>query len=781
MTVEASPYSQRRQELLARSGLTGADRRKALADLTDAWLAGLFTEAGGPVGGAALVAVGGYGRRELSPGSDLDVLLLRGPHLRDTDAAELADRIWYPVWDSGVRLDHAVRTPSEARRVAAEDLRALLGLLDVRHVAGDVGLTEGLRASVLADWRGFSSKRLPELLDSCRERAERSGELAFTLEPDLKESRGGLRDLVVLRAVAASWVTDAPHAGLEQAHETLLDVRDALHTVTGRASDRLALQEQDAVAHQVGLLDADQLLRQVASAGRTVAYALDVTAHRVEHAVLTRRGRSRFVTGPLRHSAVRLRAPLAEGVVEQEGDVVLARDARPAEDPVLVLRAAAAAAQAAMRLSPHTVDRLAAESAPLPQPWPYEARDALVSLLGAGAPAIPVWEALDQAGITTRLIPDWERVRSRPQRNPVHRFTVDRHLVETATTAAAFSRRVSRPDLLLVGALLHDIGKGWPGDHTEAGVAVVADIAPRLGFDPAEAEVLVSLVRYHLLLPDTATRRDLDDPATVTAVAAAVETPENLDLLHALTEADALATGPAAWGEWKAALVADLVARTHSVLRGHVVVPPEPLTPEQQQLARRGDLAVTLLEAAYGLEVTVAAPDRLGLLATVAGVLSLHRLAVRSATATSEGSMAVQVWTVLPEFGSAPDARALREDVRRALEGRLDVADRLRRREESYPDQGHRLGRAVPPARVDVVPGASESATVIEVRAHDRPGLLHRIGASLAAAGVNVLSARVSTLGSDAVDVFYVVGSDGRPLGPEQAREVALAVRGALR
>jgi [protein-PII] uridylyltransferase len=372
-------------------------------------------------------------------------------------------------------------------------------------------------------------------------------------------------------------------------------------------------------------------------------------------------------------------------------------------------------------------------------------------------------------------------VRSRPQRNAVHRFTVDRHLVETATNAAAFTRRVARPDLLLVGALLHDIGKGWPGDHTEAGVAVVADLAPRLGFDAADTETLVSLVRYHLLLPDTATRRDLDDPATVTSVAAAVGSADTLDLLHALTEADALATGPAAWGEWKAALVNDLVARTHSTLRGHAVAPPAQLTDEQLRLAGSGDLAVTLLEAAYGLEVTVAAPDRVGLLSLVAGVLSLHRLAVRSATTLSVAEQAVQVWTVLPEFGSAPDAKALREDVRKALEGRLDVAERLRRREEAYPSLAQRSGRAVAPPRVDVIAGASDTATVLEVRAHDRPGLLHLIGAALAACAVDVLSARVSTLGSDAIDVFYVVGADGAPLASDRAREVAVAVRVALR
>ncbi len=651
-------------------------------------------------------------------------------------------------------------------------------MLDVRHVAGDVALTEGLRSSILGDWRGLAPKRLPDLLAAAQERAERVGDVAFALEPDLKESRGGLRDVTVLRAIAASWVADAPHAGLPEAQRALLDVRDALHRVTGRSTDRLVLQEQDAVAQSLGLADADQLLLQVGRAGRAVAYASDVTWHRVERALTTRRGRSRFLTGPRRISSTPARAPLADGVVEQEGEAVLARDARPDEDGVLVLRAAAAAAQHGLRLAPHAVDRLAAECPPIGEPWPAAARDALVSLLGAGSAAIPVWEALDQAGLVVRLIPEWERVRSKPQRNPIHRFTVDRHLVEAAVRAAALTRRVDRPDLLLVGALLHDLGKGWPGDHTESGMVVVADLAPRMGFDARDTETLVTLVRHHLLLPDTATRRDLDDPATVALVAAAVGSSELLDLLHALTEADALATGPAAWGEWKAMLVADLVARTHAVLRGHVVAAPTTLTPEQAARLASGELSVSVAPAAYGQEVTVTAPDRVGLLATVAGVLSLHRLTVRAAQTLSVGESALQVWTVLPEFGGAPDAAAVRADVRRALDGTLDVVDRLRRRDEAYPD---RTGRSAPPARVDLVPGASDTSTVVEVRAHDRPGLLHRVGSALAAEGVDVRAARVSTLGSEVVDVFYVVGADGLPLAAPAARELVEAVRAALR
>src|SRR5262249_6770201 len=157
-----------------------------------------------------------------------------------------------------------------------------------------------------------------------------------------------------------------------------------------------------------------------------------------------------------------------------------------------------------------------ADAPPVPDPWPPAARDALVALLGSGQALVPVWEALDQSGVTTRLLPEWSLVRSRPQRNPVHRYTVDRHLVETAAASATLTRRVSRPDLLLVAALLHDIGKGRRrGDHSVEGARIARDLATRMGFAEDDVELLVLLVREHLLLPDTATRRDLNDPATV--------------------------------------------------------------------------------------------------------------------------------------------------------------------------------------------------------------------------------------------------------------------------
>ncbi|GAA1274636.1 hypothetical protein GCM10009665_72590 [Kitasatospora nipponensis] len=575
-TVDASDpthYPSARALLLAEPELVGGARRTALAALTDRWLASLLAAAGAPER-VALVAVGGYGRGELSPRSDLDLLLLHD----GAPVATLAERLWYPVWDSGVALDHSVRKLSEARAVAAADLKAQLGLLDARHVAGDPEVTAWLRSAARADWRAGAAKRLPELRELGAERAERHGELAFLLEPDLKEARGGLRDVVALDAIAASWLADAPREGLADARQRLSDVRDALHLSTGRATERLALQDQDQVAAALGVLDADTLLRQVYQAARTVAYAGDVTWRAVDRVLAARqtRGRRPFAfpfTGAGRSSGavgrgVVARRPLAEGVVEQDGEAVLAQGARPAADPVLVLRAAAAAAQAGLVVSHATVRRLAAECRPLPVPWPDEARELLVTLLGAGEACVPVWEALEAQGLITRLLPDWERVRWRPQRNAVHVWTVDRHLVETAVRAAAMTRRVARPDLLLVAALLHDLGKGWPGDHSEAGEVIVRDVAARMGFDQDDTESLALLVRHHLTLVETATRRDPDDPATVDLIAKTVGTARHLELLHALTEADATATGPAAWSTWRASLVAGLVERVAAVLGG---------------------------------------------------------------------------------------------------------------------------------------------------------------------------------------------------------------------
>jgi [protein-PII] uridylyltransferase len=767
-------------------------RRERTAAVDD-WLAGILADAiagtpppkqrrGGPpprtgTDGIALVAVGSLGRRELPPHGDLDLVLV---HEDRPEIAAVADALWYPIWDAGVRLDHSVRSVPEAVSVASTDAKAGLGLLDVRLVAGDADLAARLRTATLGSWRQAASRLLLQLRDLRRDRARQLGELAFLLEPDIKEAYGGLREVQVLRAVAAAQLGDEPAAELEAAYSFLLDVRDELRRRTGRAGDVLVRQEQRPVADALGLPDEDSLLREVSLAGRRLAFVADETWRRVEAALVRRpRGRYRRVR----------REPLAEGVVRQGDEAVLARDARPAADPGLLLRAAAAAARADLLLSPYTLKVLAVHSPPLPEPWPAEVRWSFLRLLASGRAAVPLLEQLDQEGLLSRLIPEWDRVRSLSQRHPWHRFTVDRHLVEAAAAAAELTRDVDRPDLLLVAAFLHDIGKGWPGDHSEVGEPIAAGIGTRMGFSPPDVATLAVLVRHHLLLPDTATRRDIDDPATVDRVAATIgNDPAVLHLLHALAQADGAATSSSAWSPWKAHLVAALVARVQGKIGGAPMPEPDPvLHPTEPQVTgllldipgAPGAVTVGIEDVADGQQVTIGAPDRPGLLSTCAGVLALNQLDVRAAKMSVADGYVTGVFAVRPRFGRAPVPEILADAMRAALEGTLPLAERLRQREVDYRQDATRPA----PPRISWHNGEVTGAAtgIVEVRAGDRAGLLYRLTAAIAGEGLDVTSARIETLGADAVDSFYVANPSGSPVDPEQRRRVDAALVAATR
>lgn len=794
----------------------GPDRRRTRSDGADVRLRSLFTAALTGVGhafgspsGFALVAVGGYGRRELAPASDLDVVLVHADRRtaqpgRELVVAAVADRIWYPLWDDGVHLDHAVRTVGEARQAAAGDLRTALGLLDARHLAGDPALTTELRTSLLADWRGSARRRLPALHASVQDRAGRFGELAHAQAGDLKQAHGGLRDLVVLRALVASWLVDVPHRRLDAARAVLLDVRDALHAVTDRAGDRLGPEDQADVAAALGLPSATALLRRVSGAARAVSLVADVCWRRVE-VLLALPARPAVHGGrtdwrrPDRPGPQL--TPLAAGVAVHDGEVVLTATADPVRDADLVVRVAAAAARAGLPVAPVTADRLAATAAVPPVPWPDSARRLFVDALGAGPGLVGVWEVFDEAGLLDRLLPVWSEIRCLPSTSPVHRWTVDRHSVGAVVEAAALLRRVDRPDLLLVAALVHDIGKGSPGDHSEAGEPLARTTALELGFGAADAETIALLVRRHLLLPEVATTRDVLDPGTAAAVVALVPDGATLDLLAALTEADARATGPAAWSPWRASLVTRLVSRVAAELAGGAGPGADGSGADgsgapgsdadgpgaaPDASARLAALAVapgngvtvvvgTSEADAHGL--TTVAPDRPGLLALIAGVLTLDRLVVRSAAVSAADGTAVVDWVVTRPAGEPPDGTRLRSLLGRALAGSLDVGARLAAR-----DGAGRLATDAAPAAptVSLPPGASRSATVLEVRAADRPGLLFDVCSALTAGGAVVRSAHVSTVGGEVLDVFYLLGADGRVLTDAAAAAVRDAVAAAL-
>ncbi|MFC3893608.1 [protein-PII] uridylyltransferase [Lentzea rhizosphaerae] len=751
--VTADDLVRARERLLApgRRRLAAEPLREALVDLHEFWLTKHAGGAGISGSGVALVAVGGLGRRELVPYSDLDLVLV---HNGVKNIDEIAEKLWYPLWNSGIGLDHSVRTVGEALRVAAGDLRTALGLLDIRHIAGDAEVAAKLAEGARQAWRGNVRNRLDEIAESSQKRWARSGEIAHRVEPDLKHGRGGLRDITILDALSIAQVVDRPSADVGEARKLLLDVRTELRRVARKPRDVLRAQDGDEVASALGLADRFALARSLSSAARTVVYAFDV-AMRTARAAAPKRGLGAFLRGQPP------RRPLDEGVVLHGSEVSLARDAVPSRDPALLLRVATAAARSKHPIASGTLSRLADSAPELRQPWPREAREELLALLGSGTGLVDVVEALDRTGLWGRLFPEWGAVRDLPPRDAAHMWTVDRHLVQTVAHAARLATTVARPDLLLLGALVHDIGKGRQQDHSEVGAALATQIGERIGLWPQDVETLSMMVRHHLLLPHTATRRDVEDEATVHRVAETLGGDAVLlELLYALAEADSLATGPGVWTDWKAALLADLVKRCRTAMAGEALPKPEPLDPAHVAMAERvaasGKPDVLLEKQDHAAVVTVLAPDRPGMLSKAAGVLALNSLEVHAATLRSHGGATVDAFTVSPRFGSLPDASLLREQLSRAIEGSLVLADKLAAKERDYG--GPPLDP--PPARVLWFDDEATGAVVLELRAADRIGLLHRVAGALEQCGADVQWARVSTLGATVVDSFSIAGDD---------------------
>jgi [protein-PII] uridylyltransferase len=599
---------------------------------------------------------------------------------------------------------------------------------------------------------------------------------------------------------ARDYLNAADRGRLETAEQRLLEVRVTLHRITGRQNDLLALQEQDAVAAAVGAADADDLVRDLAGCAREVAWiARDVF------------DRLRAGLRPPARRLVRRDRPIAEHVLVRDDRVVVTAEPPSA---LTVLEAAIAAAEQDLAFERPSLERIETMVDPI---WDVWERAAFLRLLRVGDGAIPVFEALDHAGVLVRLLPEWAHVRSKPQRNAYHRFTVDRHLLEAVAECARLldagdangstdgarraggidatvARALRRPDLLLLGALLHDIGKGLEGDHSDAGARAVVTLTRRIGLDSEGREVLEWLVRDHLVMADTATRRDLSDDGVIERFAdRCVGDPERLRLLYLLTVGDSKATGPAAWNRTKEALLRDLFVKAAAVIeqRGAGIVAEErraalvaqigaheaeellerlpasyPSAFDAEEMARHADLlarAEPAVSCRLGVDgrpiVTVVAKDQRGLLATLAGTLTIAGLSVREAFlfSTADG-WALDVFRTDDSYGRFAEGGSERveELLRAALSGSLDVDRGVRGRASAY-----RRSTAPGPVHVRFDLEASDVATVVEVDADDDVGVLYRVADSFARRGLDVSVAKVHTLGERIVDVFYVQDSAG--------------------
>lgn len=810
----------------------------------------------------ALVAVGGYGRRELCPASDVDLLLLHAG--LGADALEqLVRAVVYPLWDVGLTVGYAVRTRREAI-AATDELDAATALLDARVLAGERGLAAQVRSEVLRRLVRRPQRFLEQLLEADQERHARSSTPTETLEPDLKLGAGGLRDVQSLRWAAAALVgtpgleplvpagllgaPDLPR--LRDAEEGLLAARVALHLVRaeregrsdapariGAKDDAVRFELHEGVAQRLGHEDGGpsdlaphRLLRGLALDARTIEHA-----HRRAWALI----RADLARG--RRRRTRPTERLVDGFELVDG-VLRLRDEEPLEAPDLPMRLLGALAGTGAMLERRSAGRLRI-AAPAAR-WRIDAAGGrtFLRVLWSGRSALPAIAELDDTGLLGALLPEWEATRGRTQRNPYHRFTLDRHgwnaaaelaeLVRREAWAVETLERVGDRDALMLAAVLHDVGKVHGEPHAETGVEPAKALARRLGAPEATVEEVGRLVRLHLLLPDTARRRDLSDPALAVEVGREVGTPSTLASLHLLAAADGRATGPTAWNDWVGSLVSMLVRKVATVLDDRIPdasadVAAATARAAQQLAEELGSTADAVRDHLSGMssryaaavtpravvrhtlmtgttpddgelrtrvtpgsqdpdgvdevdELDVVALDAPGWFAKVAGVLALHggQVLAADAFARTDG-VAIDTFRVQRPSGATGSWWARVEgDLVDAAVGRLAVRARVARKaRENAPRPGR-----VPDVPSTVVFGEDPSgrSTVTEVRTGDRLGVLYAITSAIAELELDIVVARIQTVGHEVTDVFYLRDRRDGPLDDDQRSELELAVTAAL-
>ena len=755
--------------------LTGWEYTHARSDATDQLFQKLFKDSNVDVDNFCLVAVGGYGRRELCPASDFDVLLVHTPKI---DASAVAESLWYPIWDMGLKIGYSVVTIPQLAELIKDDLHWATSVLNARYVAGSQNLFNLAQQTGADYWQNNSEALLNKLYEAKIERQKNHGDVAFLIEPELKNGRGGLRDYHTL-----SWASQCLPGFADDYLEilkpdfaTILKARVELHRSAGRLTDILTFDAQDEISVALKFEAASWFMVELATAARRIGwYSDDAWA------------RWRYKNSKTEPNDVQIDLGEDSNVFLIDRSVLKIRpEVDVTEPPCLILRMARIAAEHSLTMSRTSLSLLAENSINLSDPWNDEARSDFVDLLLAGRPAIRVIEDLDQFELFEFIFPEWKAVRCHPQRNVLHRFTVDRHLCETAIKAGELSVSVERPDLLVVGALLHDIGKGYVGDHTEVGVELISNIGERMGFDDDDIAILVDLCRHHLLLADVATRRDLSDPATAAAVASAVANVEFLHLLAALTEADSISTGPSAWGSWKKGLLAELVDRTEFVLEGGELdrsdlteFPP----PDIQEFMDVGSATVSGKKDVFTV-VQVNVPDLFGLMAGVLAVSGLQ--VVRALTAsqkTSNGvgfSESAQFRVQTPSWGEINW-----EEVERlaasALEGRLAIQARVAMKESEMRKRRKRLAAEPPRHEVRIDNVGSNAATIIEVHSLTTIGLLYHVTSALDELRLEIRYAKVQTFGPQMVNTFYVIDRNGKKIFDSNLlSELKLAVKQVL-
>jgi len=795
----------------------------------------------------SVIAVGGFGRGQLAPFSDLDILFIR-PWKSTPRAEQVVEYMLYLLWDLGLKVGHATRTVDETLRAARDDITIRTALLEGRWLWGDQDLWLELKRRFAAEIVAGSAPAFVEAKLAERDaRHLRMGDSRYVLEPNIKEGKGGLRDLHTLMWIAryAYGVTDSAGltlrgvlTGPEAARFTkadgfLWDLRWHLHLAAGRAEERLVFDLQSQLADRMGYTDhagargVERFMKHyflvakdIGDLSRILCAALESEQRKTPRLSLTR-----LLTGWKRDFA---------GFRIEADRLTIRSPERIAEDPILLLRLFWVAHKHNIEIHPRTlrlvsqnlkgIDRAVREDP--------RANELFLDILTGKTDPEGILRRMNEVGLFGRFVPDFGRVVAQMQYDMYHVFTVDEHtlfaigilhriesgkLTEELPLASALMPKLQSRRALYVAILLHDIAKGRGGDHSELGEKVAYRLGPRFGLTAEETETVAWLVRWHLLMSNTAFKRDLQDAQTIQDFVALVQSPERLKLLLVLTVADIRAVGPKVWNNWKAGLLRDLYMRAEDAMTGALSAesllaaaatgsePPvsrrrleaaladmrsllpdwtdaqvesvaEKLPPaylvsteaaavaRQARLIRRAtdDNAPLAVETRVDprravTEVSILAPDELGLFSQLAGALAMAGASIVDAKiCTLTDGMALDSFLIQNAEGRAfdrPERLAkLAVLIEQSVHGRLTKLDELGQR-RTGPSRAH-VFRVSP--RVLVDSEASATHTLIEVNGRDRPGLLFDLTSSLTALKLQIGSAKVSTFGERVVDVFYV-------------------------
>ncbi|MFL6724488.1 MAG: [protein-PII] uridylyltransferase [Sphingomicrobium sp.] len=796
----------------------------------------------------SIVGLGGTGRGEMAPFSDLDLMFLV-PERGSPWCEQAIEALLYILWDLKLKVGQSVRTPSQAIAAAKEDITIRTALLEARWIWGDKDLSDEamrrFRAEVVAgSARDYVAAKLAER-DA---RHERMGDSRYVVEPNVKDGKGGLRDLHTLywigqyvfgverpaELVEKGLFSAAEFRRFERAERFFWSVRCHLHLIAGRAEERLGFDMQRQIAGTMRYADrpgksaVERFMQFYFLNAKAVGDLTGLFLAQLDQQ-MGDTGR-RWALPTLRRRPKHLR-----GFTIDRGRLSIPADAWFTENPVRLLELFALAAREGMEIHPNAMRAATRDARLADQVRDDPAANALfLDVLTARDKPDVALRWMNEAGVFGRFVPDFGRVVAQMQFDMYHHYTVDEHsiraigllsriergeLAEDHPLSTALFRQIASRRVLYVAVLLHDIAKGRGGDHSELGADVALQLCPRFGLDEAETETVAWLVRYHLLLSNTAFRRDIADPKTVEDFVRIVQSPERLRLLLMLTVVDIRAVGPGTWNDWKRQLLRTLFDTAEERLRlGHKQrgrheqvearqvqlagalpwkasavkahirrLPDSYWLAEPPEWQHANALQVAAAEAHFGeaepsvtaaqdavsgmTRISIFAPDRPGLFYRIAAALSAAGASIVDARIhTTRDGMALDNLLVTDARGKAYDdsrlrkrlANALGKALRAANEPAIPAMDSLPSRQKAF--------RVAP--RVLVSDKASSRTTVVEVNARDRPGLLARLAHVIHSAGHELHSAHIATYGERAVDVFYLTRIDGKKLSEDEGKRI---------